>query len=44
MTIHKPIELFVLTSARTLTEAHCRQRRQQKETRDYQHYLAIAFH
>jgi len=44
MAIHKPIELFLLTSATSLTEARCRQRRQQKKTRDYQQYLAIPFH
>jgi len=44
MTIHKPIELFLLASATSLAEAHGWQRGQQKKACDYQQYLAITFH
>jgi hypothetical protein len=44
VTINKSVELLFLPAASTLSQARCRQCRQQKKTREYQPYLAIVFH
>ena len=44
VTVNKPVHFFLLASAASLGETRGRQCGEQEKARDYQQYLAIAFH